>query len=163
MYGKSVGCAGLADSGASLSSEWKQCCYETHGTAFVFSETDGDVDLLLVLLGFYVRYPWTAWEAVICAPAPYARLKSVGVVGRMSTAPEAPPAWTPPAHTASPVRPPGAWPVPGVGFGPQERLLAVLVFALLVRYMQPQQVVIAAWAVCVRVPDGLGMNENDRK
>ena len=52
-YGRSVGCAGLADSGALLSSEWEQCCF----------------DSVVALAWFYVRYPWTAWEDVICALA----------------------------------------------------------------------------------------------
>ena len=36
-------------------------------------KTDGNMILLLLLFGFCVRYPWTAWEADICARASPAR------------------------------------------------------------------------------------------
>ena len=73
MYGKSVGCASLADSGALLSSDWGLYCYKTQGTAFVFSEN-------CWIFGFHVRYPWTAWEAVIGVPA-FLRAVKVGGCG----------------------------------------------------------------------------------
>ena len=51
-------------------------------------------------------------------------------------APAAPPAWVLPAYGAAPMMLRGVWPALGVDFGPPELPLAVLVIALLSRWLQ---------------------------